>query len=75
MNDQSSDEKYEWESGGEFGDGQGPGFGEGDCSDDYDSSENEQYNIESTILEAFETLGLDPKTELIKNQLKRAIVY
>ncbi len=49
-----------------MGMGMGPGFGE---EDDSDGRRNK------TSIESFETLGLDPKTELIKNQLKRAIVY
>ncbi len=50
----------------EYGDGWGPGFRE---DDGYDSDESESNVTESMILEAFEILGLDPKTELTRKNL------
>ncbi len=69
MKDQSSDEEYKWGSGGEYGDGWGPNFGERDGSEDCDQSENKSYTSKSSIFDAFETLGLDPNNELTQNQL------
>ncbi len=58
-------------SDGEYGDGQGLGFGEEDDSDGCDHNEEEIMLQQLRILEAFETLGLDPNNELTKKQLKR----
>ncbi len=72
MDDQRSNIKYKWGSGGAYSDGWGPGFREGDDSDDYNQNEDEIKLQKERILEAFETLGLNPNHELTKNQLKRA---
>ncbi len=72
MINQNSDEEFEWGSGGEYRDGWGPGFGEKDDSDGYDQNKEDIKFQELTILESFETLGLDPRNELTMNQLKRA---
>ncbi len=66
MNDENSKEEYKWGSGGEYGDGWGPGFGE---EDGYDFDESESHVTESMILEAFKMLGLDLTTELTRIRL------
>ncbi len=68
---ENSEEENKWGSGGEHGDGWGQGFGE---DDGYDSDESEKYMTESMIVEAFEILGLDPKTELTRKNLIKHIV-
>ncbi len=60
---ENSEEENKWGSGGEYWDGWGPGFGE---EDGYDSDKSESHVTESMLLEAFELLGLDPKTELTR---------
>ncbi len=63
MNDESSDEEYEWGSDGEYSDRWGPGFWEEDDSDGCDQNEEEIMLQQLRILESFETLGLDPNNE------------
>ncbi len=70
MSDDSSEAEYDWGSGGEYGDGWGPGFEE---EDGFDSDESENHETESMILEAFEILGLAPTTELTKNSIKHIV--
>ena len=65
----SNESEYEWGSGGEYGDGWGPGFGE---EDGFDSDESENKVTESMILEAFEILGLDSTNELTAKELTKA---
>ncbi len=60
---------YDWGSGGENGDGWGPGFGE---DDGYNSDESENDVTEEMVLEAFEILGLDSKIELTATRLTKA---
>ncbi len=60
---ENSEEENKWGSGGDYGDGWGPGFGE---DDGCDSDESESHVTESMILEVFEILGLDLKTELTR---------
>ncbi len=66
--DDKSESEYKWGSGGEYGDGWGPGFGE---EDGFDSDERENHVTESMILEAFKILGLDPTTELTRKKLNK----
>jgi len=60
---------YDWGSGGEHGDGWGPGFGE---DDGYNSDESDNDVPEEMVFEAFEILGLDSKIELTATRLTKA---
>ncbi len=51
--DHDDSEDYDWGSGGEHGDGWGPGFGE---EDGFDTDESENQVTEEMVLEAFEIL-------------------
>ncbi len=60
---------YDWGSGGEHGDGWGPGYGE---EDGYDSDDSENQVTEEMLLGAFEILGLNSKIELMATKLTKA---
>ena len=62
----NSDSEYEWGSGGEYGDGWGPGFGK---ENGFDSDENKNHVTASMTSEAFKILALDPTTELTRKNL------
>ncbi len=72
MSDDSNEVKYDWGSGGEYGDGWGPGFEE---ENGFDSDEHENHVTESITLEAFEILELDPTTELTRKISIKHIVW
>ena len=67
--DDNSEAKYNWGSGGEYGDGWGPGFGE---EDGFDSDDGEKHVTVSMTSEAFKILGLNPITELTRKKLNIA---
>ncbi len=61
--------EQEYGSGGEYGDGWGPGCGE---DDGYDSAESENQVTEEMLSEAFEILGINPKIQLTAEILTKA---
>ncbi len=69
MSSDHNDSDCNWRSGGEHGDGWGPGFGE---EDGFDSDESKNQVTESMVLEAFEILGLDSTIELTAKKLTKA---